>query len=459
MKKLLSIVCVGVTVAFLLGCSKSEQDEAWTASWTDVKEFLVDNGVDLSADDYSWYADFCIVVRRYVHEKLTIRQVMVATDKLSDLFDKGIPGFMPSGFFVTNKEKIRTLIRAMEFIEETKGVLTYDEKEAFATCVWFAYCCRWVDSKTNNLMTFSFFKDFDKFDDLYKNELRNEYSDRFVRHEPGNSGPYGLSRDCPIQAISIYASHDYLGRLYPTNTMILFSCERIGSTRNSLGNLIDMYEIKLNDLNAKTNSTISVYVDPYCELDSTNSPHGFLLTDEVNCIWFRGSYKKMLPPRIASTNDSATILGNFYGVEFPFVGGWGYDQKTAVEITKSNISTNELDSVIMDFVKKRTYYELITLPTSNNETEFSGIEWDLEKQTEFEQNDYLWIQRDYTVSSFPSDDWDMLKNDWEQHGAYKNDEQGRTAHNALRASKQVFYRTRFVFKILKCRVQSGQSGR
>ena len=88
---------LAASLFLLMGCERSAS-KIDDPVLRECLQYLSDSGVDLNSDDFSWYADFCKVVRNYTHEKLTVYEIMAATDKLSDVLAmKPLPGFEAFG--------------------------------------------------------------------------------------------------------------------------------------------------------------------------------------------------------------------------------------------------------------------------------------------------------------------------------------------------------------------------
>lgn len=137
--------------------------------WFGVLDYLIELGVDVNSDDFRWYIDCCDVIAKYTHYKLSVRDMMVAQDKLSDLLLDGIPGFYDEPLYNTS-DRIQGQIHLMEYFPELKNKgLTYEEKEALAFCVYYSRCVRVFDEDKQKIVpTFSEFKSFDRIDAEYK---------------------------------------------------------------------------------------------------------------------------------------------------------------------------------------------------------------------------------------------------------------------------------------------------
>lgn len=54
---------------------------------------------------------------------------------------------------------------------------------------------------------------------------------------------------------------------------------------------------------------------------------------------------------------------------------------------------------------------------------------------------------DYSVTAFFDEDWDSLKREWEENGAFLDDEKGRERHLENRNKLICFYKTQYWFDI------------
>ena len=438
---------LAASLFLLMGCERaaSKKDDPVLR---ECLQYLSDSGVDLNSDDFSWYADFCKVVRNYTHEKLTVYEIMAATDKLSDVLAmKPLPGF---GIVIDpEKRMIRGQISAMEFLPMTKDKkLTYAEKEAFATCVYWGYCGRNVDSRTGKeVPAFEDFKNPGKIKDVYA-RLKEDLGTRgaYLRHDPGSSGKFGIEISNPIRATSVAASYKYLSRMYPNSRSMLFKYDRIGSMSGVNDNIIDAYAFKLKDTNNKTNYTFTVYIDPYCDETSTRAIDGWILADEDYAFRVGCDAWKRFYPHISDGLKPADELKFYYNEEFPLSGGWGYGIEGATEIVGEFASSNDVCKIVNDFIEKRTYLELIILPRDMGQDMFVGITRECLNSSMRESDGWNWLIYEYVVSAYLKDEWESLKEDWESHGAYSNDEEGKKKHIALANSKLVAYKTYYVFK-------------
>lgn len=241
--------------------------------YAEIKAYVAEQGGNLD-EDYRWYVYFCQVVAAYVHDKCGVYEIMKVTDGLSDLLLRGLAGFQ-NGLPLWGDERIQGQVRAFEFFDETQGLLTYNEKEAWAFCSYWAFCLQGYDEQKEQLTHhFDDFQDSAAIDRHYR-FWKETYTDLFQRHVPSEQGRFAFDKTHPVQAISIPASKGYLNRLKPCRGWIV-GCERKGSLNNGAG-IIDHW-VATVAISASERIEVSIYVDPYCETTSEHAPEGWLLT-------------------------------------------------------------------------------------------------------------------------------------------------------------------------------------
>ena len=149
-------------------------------------------------------------------------------------------------------------------------------------------------------------------------------------------------------------------------------------------------------------------------------------------------------------NSPRIFLKNAYSLELPITGGWGYSVDDSVVINKNDPALpkgHSVDAPSIEhlFFEKRVYAELIVFRNANDK--YSGIKWDLiEQNLEFEGDRKFDCLR-FQVSAFPDEDWNYLKDEWEQNHHFENDPEGQDRHDAERLSRQCHYDTECWFDI------------
>ena len=84
------------------------------------------------------------------------------------------------------------------------------------------------------------------------------------------------------------------------------------------------------------------------------------------------------------------------------------------------------------FVEKRLYEELII--SRERGKEYSGIEWNLERQSLLSNQGREYDELVFSVTMFADKDWEFLKSDWESHRGYRGDRLGLEEHERKRES-------------------------
>ena len=132
--------------------------------------------------------------------------------------------------------------------------------------------------------------------------------------------------------------------------------------------------------------------------------------------------------------------------EWPISGGWGYTQQNAVVIDFDN----EYDGVRLEykFLEYRSYEEAIIFRPKGQQ--LAGFRFDRELQSlvngqDGKSYDHITMK----VTAFSEEDFSYLKNDWESHNAYMDDEEGKMKHLRLADSKKIQYEVSGWFDITK----------
>ena len=133
-----------------------------------------------------------------------------------------------------------------------------------------------------------------------------------------------------------------------------------------------------------------------------------------------------------------------------FKGGWGYDAAGAVVVLESDpeIDPDEkLDGVSLEyaFIDKRIREELIFSRPEGDR--FAGLDHRVIRQA---LHDLHGVPHDFIeveVSAYPEKGWNELKADWESHGCYEDDPEGRRKNLERKEALKITYRTEFWFNI------------
>ena len=149
-------------------------------------------------------------------------------------------------------------------------------------------------------------------------------------------------------------------------------------------------------------------------------------------------------------NSPRLYLKNSINLDLPISGGWGYSEEDCVVIDMNDPIVDQdktFDGTRIEsiFVEKRIYAELIVFRNPDNQ--FSGIEWTKTRQRVEEVNEKKFDVLDYSVTAFSDKDWNFLKKDWQENGAFLNDEEGKERHLKNRNKLMCFYKTQYCFDI------------
>lgn len=144
-----------------------------------------------------------------------------------------------------------------------------------------------------------------------------------------------------------------------------------------------------------------------------------------------------------------------YAVDYPIEGGWGYTREDACIVKRrtprrtAGERPDTGDAVRFEYIfaERRIYEEIIVHPESST-PDLHNLRWKLVQQRLLDGPDgRTYDNLVFDVSGFLLADFDELKEDWETHGAYENDPEGRKRHLARAASKTIHYRAEYWFDI------------
>jgi len=134
---------------------------------------------------------------------------------------------------------------------------------------------------------------------------------------------------------------------------------------------------------------------------------------------------------------------NDYLYELPdWIGpdsGWGYSQDDALIITSHDSMTSIRNEYL--FAEFRSQIEVMEVMKQH----YGGFERCRQTLKAIGNSHYDVIE--FKVYYFSEEDWNFLKNDFESHNEYKNDEAGLEAHNHLRAERLKYYISQCWFNI------------
>ena len=376
-----------------------------------VVSYLDDVGVDPDSDDFGWYVPYVRIVDGYVHGKLSVREILHVHDKMDDLLTVGLKGFWIA-FPLQEEERIRGQIRAFEFFDETKGKLAYDEKEAWAFCIYYAVCTRKLVGAGN------------------------------VGFDPTN----------PINAISVPAAHEYLSRLYPNGDESIVRWDRRGGcVKSESGSLLDSYEASVIDQTDGSISHAVVFVDSYCESTSTGAPDGWTLVEPAAGVGVDG-YWRMKPRFLTRDIVPPHKAFKMFREEWNPIGGWGYGPETASLLSEKDLNESfpcgrDLDKAKDMFMRRRLEFELRIVRQYRKLELFDLIEQKLVYQEYVVHNGKRYDKRHYLVTCLRQPDFDELNRLWQENNKYENDPDGAAKHHALVQSKLVVTKEPVWFQI------------
>ena len=144
------------------------------------------------------------------------------------------------------------------------------------------------------------------------------------------------------------------------------------------------------------------------------------------------------PQQIGCPTEKATPISNspveFFG-ELPEwlskESGWGYNQNDAVVI----LSNNDAEGVHNEYVFAGIRFKIEVEYVLN--MHFEGIEQINQKL--LNKGDKHFDVINFNVYLFTDEDWNYLKEDYESHNNYKEDQDGLNQHNQLRNERIRYY--------------------
>lgn len=243
-----------------------------------LKDLFYQNKINLSDEEIAIYSNVFEIISQFIHNKLSTEELFVVYDYLSDVLQGKKTEIAVS---VPKSERIRTQVRLMEEIPETSNKLTLDEKIALAYCVYTGECVQFYDEKHEMICNGNAL--FDSFEHIRKEfeYERQQFPSIFNCTESYTNeinDDFGFSAENPIGTTSVDASYNYLFRLRYDGKPISYN--RLGSLRNSKGDIIDKYDvffIKKIVFSKQAVPIGRIFINAYCETTSEIAPKGFTL--------------------------------------------------------------------------------------------------------------------------------------------------------------------------------------
>lgn len=141
--------------------------------------------------------------------------------------------------------------------------------------------------------------------------------------------------------------------------------------------------------------------------------------------------------KIVTRESPKQILSeDFPKHDWPVSGGWGYTQDNAAVINVDHSA--EGVALEYKFLEYRTYEEAIIFRPKGSQ--LAGIRFDNKKQSIiFGSGGRQYDLVTMTVSAYTEDDYCFLKQDFDNHDGYKNDDEGFLKHLKQAESKRIRY--------------------
>ncbi len=418
-----------------------------------VLSYLDDIDVDPASDDFSWFLPYVRVVDGYVHGKMSVREILHVHNQMDDLLTVGLKDFRTASP-LEREERIRGQIRAFEFFKESKGKLTYEEKEGWAFCIYYAVCTRKLVDDDGGTAVPDDAPESEKLcpplDDFSNpNQIAVAYAEAkernpglFARHESGRVGRFGFEPTNPINAISVHDAYEYLSRLYPVGEELIVRWDRKdGCIKSDTGSLLDSYEASIiNQSDGRVLHTI-VYVDSYCEENSTVAPEGWKLIDACAGVG-TCRYWRMMPRFLTDDVVAPDKAFRVFREEWPPIGGWGYGPGNASSLSAKDLNEKlpcgrDLEKAKDMFLRRRLEFELRLVRQYRKQEMFDMIEQKLVFREFVTHNGKRYDKRHYIVTCLRQPDYDELSKLWEENNGYKDDPDGAAKHHELTQSKLI----------------------
>lgn len=141
-----------------------------------------------------------------------------------------------------------------------------------------------------------------------------------------------------------------------------------------------------------------------------------------------------IPYRIEPKYNARDDLIEFFDVDLPIEGGWGYEMADAVIINKKHPSVNPNMPFYgvgheRTFAIHRLYIELIIMRPKDDR--YAGIEWHKGMQRVVESDGRSFDHIQGKATALRASDWDMLKERWEAPNGYGSDGFDEQSHHQL----------------------------
>lgn len=140
-------------------------------------------------------------------------------------------------------------------------------------------------------------------------------------------------------------------------------------------------------------------------------------------------------PRFILETDFASLRGNL-----PIRGGWGYSKEDACVIDKDDPTVDPsipFDGVGLEyiFVQYRTYEEMIV--TRNDDERFSGIGFNLIKQSLLQDEGRTYDKIDFEITAFTDADWEELREEYQGPNGHGSPNFDLEMHEKKRSEKMI----------------------
>ncbi len=135
--------------------------------------------------------------------------------------------------------------------------------------------------------------------------------------------------------------------------------------------------------------------------------------------------------------------------ELTIRGGWGYsadDACVVLDFDKEINPTQHFDGISIEEIF--IHYRLREETEYAHEAKYAGMKWNrLEHRLVAGFGGVPYDVETVNVQMFTPEDWAFLKNDWEEHGGYQDDEIGKNRHIQLYEDRAIRFTEVFWFDV------------
>ncbi len=158
----------------------------------------------------------------------------------------------------------------------------------------------------------------------------------------------------------------------------------------------------------------------------------------------RKNVELQYPHQLVTSRTMKDVIDSESNASVPLAGGWGYGQEDAIVLLVE--STDAGIAMEYKLIEYRVYKELNGL--DSGKAKYVGISCsDVSQRLMFADGGRRFDVLFYTVKALPIEDYLFLKQDWDSHNGYNDDEEGKNKHYQMREERTIAYKTECHFDI------------